>query len=282
MSMLCFSTVALLGCMAMAQSPSPAPGTHKLSALPGTALSKSPSDGKTTVIGGEIRNVDPVRDQFTLKVFGGHPMKILFDERTQVYRNGKRVPVLELRPDGHASVQTASDGPSIFAVRINLLSNLPGDDFRGRVTAYNPQTHALTLMTAPGNQPLTVDVPAGTPVAQMAQDGSSTREDGPMHLISGSLVDVTLVGGKGKTGVATNINILAVPGATFVFAGKLSVLDVHAGKLVVLDPRDQQSYPITFGPSLLPVAAKLRQGSSVRVTTTFTGKQYVADGITPE
>jgi hypothetical protein len=41
-------------------------------------LPKTPL-GKTTVIGGMIRNVDPVRDQLTLGIYGGgKPIKILF------------------------------------------------------------------------------------------------------------------------------------------------------------------------------------------------------------
>ena len=38
--------------------------------------------GRATVIGGEMHNVDPVRDQFTLDVSGGRPIKLLFDART--------------------------------------------------------------------------------------------------------------------------------------------------------------------------------------------------------
>src|ERR1017187_3101447 len=38
--------------------------------------------GKSTIVGGEVQNVDPVRDEFRLKVVGQRPMKILFDERT--------------------------------------------------------------------------------------------------------------------------------------------------------------------------------------------------------
>ena len=43
--------------------------------------------GKTTIIGGQIRSFDPVRDQFSLQIYGQRPMKIWFDERTQVYRD---------------------------------------------------------------------------------------------------------------------------------------------------------------------------------------------------
>ena len=279
-----FWTTALLGSMAMAQSAPAQPVGASTLSLPAKSDSLMPRipQGKTTVMGGEIRNVDSVRDQFTLKVFGGHSVKIFFDERTLVYRNGKKIPVLDLRADDHASVQTALDGTSIFAVRINMLSQLPEDDFRGRVSAYNPQTRELTIVPNSAIQPITLDVPSGTPVSNIAQDGSSTPESGSIDFTPGSLVDVKLKGGHGKHGVATNVDILAVPGATFVFAGKLTLLDLHSGKLVVLDPRDNQAYPITFSSSLLPIASQLHEGSPVKVTTSFDGKQYVATEITVE
>ena len=66
--------------------------------------------GESTVMGGEIRSVDPVQDQFQLKVFGQRPMKILFDARTQVYRDGKKIPLRDLGSEEHASVQTVLDG----------------------------------------------------------------------------------------------------------------------------------------------------------------------------
>src|ERR1700679_1762124 len=61
--------------------------------------------GKTTILGGEIRNFDPVRDQFSLRIYGERPMRIWFDERTQVYRDGEKIPVRDLGPEDHASVE---------------------------------------------------------------------------------------------------------------------------------------------------------------------------------
>src|SRR5690348_15128886 len=40
--------------------------------------------GKATLIGGTISNMDRVRDQITVRPFGGSDMKILFDGRTQI------------------------------------------------------------------------------------------------------------------------------------------------------------------------------------------------------
>ncbi len=60
--------------------------------------------GKSTVVGGVIRDVDPLQDALSLKVYGGHPMNILFDARTKVYRDGVLAPLSELQAQEHASV----------------------------------------------------------------------------------------------------------------------------------------------------------------------------------
>src|SRR5258707_6636758 len=46
--------------------------------------------GKTTLIGGSLSRLDRIHDELAIEVFGGQKMKILFDERTQVFRNGER------------------------------------------------------------------------------------------------------------------------------------------------------------------------------------------------
>lgn len=51
-------------------------------------------------------------------------MKILFDQRTQVFRDGVKIPLLDLKPADHASVQTTLDGEKLFAISIHILSQL--------------------------------------------------------------------------------------------------------------------------------------------------------------
>ena len=93
--------------------------TGNLPALP------SAPQGVSTILGGAITNIDRVRDELTLKVFGQKPTKILFDERTQAFRDGKKIPLRDLTPADHASVQTMLDGTSVFAISIHVLSRSP-------------------------------------------------------------------------------------------------------------------------------------------------------------
>ena len=44
--------------------------------------------GQTTLVGGTIRLLDQVRDQVTVRVFGGRDMVVLFDDRTHFFRDG--------------------------------------------------------------------------------------------------------------------------------------------------------------------------------------------------
>ena len=58
-------------------------------------------------------------------------MKILYDERTQVYRDGVKAPLSDLHAQDHASIQTVLDGTKIFALSIHMLSKAPEGECPG-------------------------------------------------------------------------------------------------------------------------------------------------------
>ena len=239
-----------------------------------------PPRGKSTVMGGQIRDVDTVRDQFALKVFGGKSVKILFDERTQVYRDGTKISILSLDPDDQASVETTLDGTKIFALRIHMFSKLSEGECRGQVVSYDPHAGELKINVTSSHEHLTFRVPAGVPLQGVGQEASWSPQVGGPGLAPGSVVDVKFKGGRDDHGVATHVAVLAVPGSAFAISGSLSFLDLHAGRLVIVDPRDNQSYDVAFVPSQLPISRDLHEGLAVRVTTIFDGTRYVAKEIT--
>ena len=87
--------------------------------------------------------------------------------------------------------------------------------------------------------------------------------------------------GKGRANV-TRVTVLATPGSTFVFSGNLVSLDSRAGTMIVLDPRNDQTYQIGFNPGSLSSIQNIHSGQHVRVTTTYDGKRYVAETVTAE
>jgi len=236
--------------------------------------------GKTTILGGEIRNFDPVRDQFSLRIYGERPMKIWFDDRTQVYRDGEKIAVRDLGPEDHASVETVLDGDNVFAVSIHILSGSPEGECEGRVVMYNADTGELVVASQMSPAPVRFLVPANTSIARVGEGDFTTRSSGVSDLMAGSLVSVSFAAGPTRRNVAKEIKIMAVPGAAFEFSGNISFLDMHTGTMVVVDPRDGKSYEIHFDSARLPASATLRPQANVTVTATDDGTGYTANSIT--
>jgi hypothetical protein len=252
--------------------------TPETTLLDSTALPSVPRE-KSTIMGGEIQNVDPVRDRFTLRVFGQRPVKMLFDERTKVYLDGKMIPLRDLHSHDHASVQTVLDGTDVFALSIHMLSRSPEGEYQGHVLNYNPNTTELTVNSNLSHQPLKLVVPINTPVIREGKAASSSAYRGPSDLVNGTLISVKFESDKKGRGVASQITILATPGSAMVFRGSLSSLDLHSGLLVLVDPLDEKSYEIFVDFARFPTSQTLHDGDSIRVTATFDGTRYLADAI---
>jgi hypothetical protein len=263
-----------------AQVPSaqPAPGIEiALGSLPD--LPPMPR-GKSTVIGGAIRDVDRVRDQFTLNVFGGRALKVLFDERTQVYRDGLRTALRDLGAGEHVSVETVLDGTTVFARSVHMLSQSPEGDCQGQVLNYDPGRSELTVRDVLSRAPIKLRVPAGTAVRQGENSSSSSAVLGSSALVPGTLISAKFQSDNTGHGVASQIVILAAPGSAFVFVGHVAFLDLHSGLLVLVDPRDDKRYQILFNSADFPMRGDLHEGADVTVTADFNGAGYVARAIT--
>jgi hypothetical protein len=236
--------------------------------------------GRSTVVGGQIAKIDPVLDEFTLRIFGQKPMKILFDERTQLYRNGKRIPLRDLRPEEHASVQTALEGSKVFAMSIHVLSDMPQAEFEGIVLDFNVATRELRISSSISPDPIRLLLPGDTPVVRRGQEAFSSASAGQADLVNGALVTVTFGADEKERAVAKRVTVLAKPGSNFAFSGKLSSLDMGRGIMVLIDPRDQKRYQISFDPARFPITETLHVGDNVRVSAAYEGTQYSAADIT--
>jgi hypothetical protein len=237
--------------------------------------------GKSTILGGEIYRVDPVMDEFELKVYGEKPMKIFFDERTEVYRDGKRIPLHDLGPATHASVQTMLDGADIFAASIHILSTQPQGEYQGRVLSFDAGSGVLILTTAPDRPAFHLVVSNQTVFKRSGQEAFSSAPSGPSDLVPGSLVSVKFDSNNRGQGAVTEITVLAAPGASFVFSGTISELDLPAGTLAIVDPRDGRSYSISFD-GHAQISQQLRIGQHVRIAADYDGQRYVARQIAIE
>lgn len=286
-----FLVVAMLSSLAFAQSASSAAeksAQHQgdqAASTPERSLGESPGlpplpSGKSTVIGGAIQGVDRVRDQLTLNVFGGRRLKVLFDARTQVYRDGLKSTLRDLRAGDHISVETVLEGTSVFARSIHLLSALPEGECQGQVLNYDPVDRELTVRDVLSREPVKLRVPAGTVFARQGQAASASMDVGSSELAKGTLVSVKFHSDNNGQGVVSQIAILATPGTAFVFVGNVVFLDLHSGLLALVDPRDERRYEVFFDSARFPMSREIHEGADVTLTADFDGSRYVARAIT--
>jgi hypothetical protein len=277
-----FFATLMLGALASAQA-SAAVTTPQ--ADDSAARTERPGDllalpaGRSTVIGGTISSVDPVTDALTLKVFGGKRMKILFDERTQVYRDGAKTSLRDLHANDRASVETMLDGTTVFARSIHMLSQAPEGQCQGQVMNYNPGTGELTVNESLSHEPIKLRVPAGTPIVREGQAASASATAGPADLMTGALITAQFRPENNGQGVVSRVAILAKPGEVLTFNGTVSFLDLRSHQFAVLDANNGQSYKISFDPGAVPAARELHEGATVKVTAEFDGTRYLAQSI---
>jgi hypothetical protein len=140
-------------------------------------------------------------------------------------------------------------------------------------------TMQLTVTADISHAPLTLLVPADTSITRQGQAAFRLRQKGRGDLIRGTLLALKFSSNQTGGAVASEITVLAVPGAEFVFDGNISQLDLPNGKLALVDPRDSRTYQLTFHPGSLNDAQSLRVGQRVMVTAVFDGVNYVARDV---
>jgi hypothetical protein len=277
--------VTILGGAAFAQQPAAVQSntTHEASAqfasnmeTPVVFLPDLPAmpRGKSTVIGGSIRNVDGVRDQLTLNIFGGRSMKVLYDARTQFYRDGQKAALRDLRTGEHVSVETMLDGTTVFARSIHMLSKMPEGESQGQVVSYDRTTGELEVRDSLSPEPIKLHISPSTQIVRQGQESSSG------DLVAGTLISIQFQADNSGTNVASKISVLATPGSAFVFTGRVVFLDLHTGVLALVDPRDDKRYEVSFDPGHFPINRDVHEGSTVTVTASFDGVRYAASALT--
>ena len=229
---------------------------------------------KATLIGGSIQKLDRIRDQITVQVFGGGKMKISFDPRTHIYNDGTQASVADLRQGDRIYVDTILDGSTIFARSIRLKTTTSAGESQGTVTSYRADKGELEIRDALSPRVLKIRVMPQTRIMNGNRSVSSSE------LTPGTLVAVKFGPQQNGSGVAQELSVLAVPGSSFTFAGRVTSLDLRLGVLVLDSSTDHKTYEIHFDPSVAGFGDGLREATDVTVVTRFDGNQYIARSLT--
>jgi len=231
----------------------------------------------TTLVGGIITGVDRLRNRLTLHVFGGNHWTVNFDERTHIFHNGAETTQLALKKGERVYVDTQLDNNrhDIFARNIRVgVAELPADA-DGQIIAVDTKHNELTLRDTLNSVPVRFAVDSETRISN-GQTPAAFKDVKP-----GTLVHVRFAASSPNRGLAREVSIIAVPGSTFTFAGKVTFLDLHRGLIAVQNTTDDKNYEIHFAPSAVANRNELGVGRDVLVRATFEGTRYMAQSVNP-
>ncbi len=227
-------------------------------------------EGRVSLVGGTVDKVDRVRNRVAVKPFGnGQKMSLAFDERTHIYRDGVETTERGIRRGDRVYIDTMLDGTRLFARNIRVVTSLKPSDARGQVMAYDPQTGTMTVLDDISSVPVTFRVTGQTSIksAVAARAG----------LVPGSLVTVRFSPDQRNRQVAQEVSILAAPGSTFTFVGKVTFLDLRSNLIAVHNQSDDKTYELEFAPGA--INSDITVGSDVVVKAEFVGRGYRAETV---
>ncbi len=236
----------------------------------------SPND-RATLIGGRVTDIDPVNDRLSVQPFGTkRKMKIFFDERSHVYRNGREVDPTMIHKGDRVYLDTQLDKnkSKVFARNVRVQTKLLQADAHGQIVNFNAQTGVVSVRDDLSGQDIRFHL---RPTATVDNQGHPGRTS---DLQPGSLVTAHFLSGQQGRNEVDQVTILAAAGSNYTFEGKLTHLDVRNHLLGLENQSDGKIYDIRYDPQRTPIG-DLKVGSSINVSAKFNGREYAADSLSP-
>ena len=224
-----------------------------------------------TLIGGTLERLDRVRDEITLRVFGGGKTTALFDPRTRVFRGAKEVTLADLHEGERIYLDTILDGKTVFARNIRLTASPVLGESQGVVLKM--QSDALTLRDGLAPNAVQVRIDAAT---KFSQNGHAVPAS---SIVPGTLIAVHFSSEGNRRDVAREISVLALPGTRYTFVGQVVHIDLRTGLLVLNSSVDHKTYELYLDQATVP-SDNLQPGATVTVIANFQNSRYVARSMT--
>ncbi len=227
-----------------------------------------------SLIGGIATRVDPIRNRVQVKPFGGgNKLDVRFDERSHIYRDGRETTVMGIHKGDRIYLDTMLLDGHVFAKNVRVATTTEVAEARGQLTGAYPQRNEYTMIDGLTGQSVRFEVTPRTALQDRGQPATAAS------LKPGSLVDVMFLPGQ-KGGTARQVLVLAVPGQSFIFSGKVTNLDISTGTLSLDNQTDDKNYTLHFDPARVEDREHLTVGSEVTAQATFDGQTYHATNVT--
>jgi hypothetical protein len=227
---------------------------------------------KLSLIGGTVKSIDQIRDHMTVRIYGSNTMHVKFDQRTHFYRDGKETTQMAVKKGDRVYLDTQLFEGQVFARNVHVETSNSPADASGQIVSFNPKSGDMVVR----------DDLAGTNVKfrvgpqTVVKTGQSSATSGALR--PGALIAVKFSPRSRSIGVADEVSIIAEPGTSFTYFGRVTYLDLRTGLLAIENAADGKTYEVHFDPAMR-VPQNLTVGSQVTVVATFEGTDYLVQNI---
>src|SRR6185312_11166407 len=225
---------------------------------------------KVTLIGGTVVRLDEVMNHMVFEPFGtNQKMQVHFDTRTHFYLDGKPITEREVKQGQRIYLDTQLNGDRVFAKTIWIRSSAESGVGRGQIIDFDSSHKVVTLRDELSNQPLKLQLAPNATIRKGNQAGSES------DLVQNALVSIEF----GAQRELRAVTVLATPGSTFAFAGRVTFVDLSQ-KMIAIDNRsDGKKYDVWMDAIAPSVLRQIREGEEVSVSTVFDGSRYSARSV---
>lgn len=225
-------------------------------------------EGRTTLIGGLAHKIDRVGNRLEVQPFGQRKrIRMIYDERSHFYRDGRETTVLSIREGDRVYVDTTLDGAKIFAKNVRVVTTGEPAEAQGQIIEFDARRQTVRMLDNLTRQQVAFTLTPDTKFS--AKSGAASRED----IRPGSLINVLFAPGR-KGGQAREILVLATPGSTYLFAGRITNIDLRSGIVNIENQSDGRNYELRFDPAKVDNREELIVGTEVAANSTFDGRTY--------
>jgi hypothetical protein len=261
--------ILMVGC-APAQDAVPATpnaGPQQTAAVADSLSTARRPGERVSLVRGILKRLDPIHDQLLIHVFGGSDVRIAFDPQTELISESEDVPTrLTSLPAGSVvSVDTVIDGGKLFALSVRTGPSHEAE-MNGQVVRYDAAKSQLTVRDPISPQgSVSLRITPSTIVVNRGQPAS------PQALFPGMLLQVWF---SSTQHAANRIEILAAPGSSFSFSGRIVAVDLRSRVLALSNDSDQSIRELSIGSLDNSSLSFLREGADVSIQAEFDGDRY--------
>jgi hypothetical protein len=226
--------------------------------------------GTVTLIGGTVVSLDEVMNRMVLEPFGEQKkIRVHFDARTHFYRDGAPVSEREIRQGQRVYLDTMLNGDQVFAKSIWIRTAGESGMGRGQILEFDAARRVLTVRDELSSQALKLHLSASTRIFRDHQKASHGA------LAEGALVTMKFNPNR----ELSEVDVLAIPGSTFTFGGRLTYLDLSKKIIAVENQSDGENYDIAVDAIPPNLLRQLREGQNLAIRAVFDGSRYAAQAI---